>query len=318
MAGFSGDDPGIEKALPPGGSVSTIEGVVGKEDLSTSGEGNPGWLEYTEESGDSRELEPVKEGVQASASSLTSSGKDVEEDVPTISEEPLNMEEEEVEGGSSSSSISSSSSPPTTGEESKAIEPNNADDGLSVEELLGEGLRALKRGRQELREGDGMNSNSESSFIQAINYFDEVVRIDPKSVAAHGNKGNALLAYARQKMKVLSTFAQEARDNPFMNEQSLQMSEDLTQETNDFLIESGRCFRTVLSLNSRDPRALLNWGNALCLRAKLVGRRDVDSALDLYDAALEKFEASLMLEDSPVAREAMNAALFDLQQLESL
>ena len=92
--------------------------------------------------------------------------------------------------------------------------------------------------------------------------------------------------------QVLSTFAKEARDSPYMSEDSIRMSQDLMRETSEILVESGRCYRTVLSLDPRDARALLNWGSALCLRAKLIETKDAENAIALYDAAIEKFDVS--------------------------
>ena len=39
-------------------------------------------------------------------------------------------------------------------------------------------------------------------------------------------------------------------------------------------------------------RALVNWGHALCMRARLVAPRDTDAAVRLYEAAAEKFTAA--------------------------
>jgi len=135
-------------------------------------------------------------------------------------------------------------------------------------------------------------------------------------VAAQGNMGNALLCSARRKIKVLGTFAREARDGAYVSEESVRMSEDVAVEAGEILVRSGRCYRAVLSLNPRDARALLNWGNALCLRAKLVERRDADSAVELYDAAIEKFSASLQLQPDLVeGRRALDRATQSLNGL---
>ena len=94
------------------------------------------------------------------------------------------------------------------------------------------------------------------------------------------------------------------------------MSEDVAVEAGEILVRSGRCYRAVLSLNPRDARALLNWGNALCLRAKLVERREADSAVELYDAAIEKFSASLQLQPDLVeGRRALDRATQSLNGL---
>lgn len=48
-----------------------------------------------------------------------------------------------------------------------------------------------------------------------------------------------------------------------------QDSMSLSKEATEYMILAGRRFRAVLGLNPGDERALVNWGQALCMRAKL-------------------------------------------------
>ena len=294
------DIEGDSSAGASGGKIAVEEE---KEDSASASEGTnaTSWLEYAESE---EELEPIKVAGEAKAGSSVSqsqsaAGAEVEE--PVLSE----ATQDEVEGeGEVEGEV----------ETSVATEGGDEKANLSVDDLLGEGLGLLRKGRKELQDGDGIASGAESCFTQALEYFDQAIALDPNSVAAFGNKGNTLLASSRQKMRLLNTFRQEARENPMiMNEESIRMSEDLTRETSQVLVESGRCFRTVLSLNPRDSRALLNWGNALCLRAKLV---DSESAYELYQAALEKFTVAQQLSpESAAAERAIDAANRDLNNL---
>ena len=111
---------------------------------------------------------------------------------------------------------------------------------------------------------------------------------------------------------------------------------ELATETSALLVQAGRCFRQVLVLDATDGRALLNWGNALCLRASIrtmAGRRGGEGeggegegeggggggggdAMELYDAAIEKYDAALLV--SPAMKEvevARETAYRDMQSL---
>jgi len=224
----------------------------------------------------------------------------------------LEAVEEVVEAASANAEPTSEMKAPPAEEEPPTPEPATSEQQQEGErDLLAEGLASLRLGRQ--AESD---AEAESHFSRAMECFGEATRMDPSSVAAQGNMGNALLCSARRKIKVLGTFAREARDGAYVSEESVRMSEDVAVEAGEILVRSGRCYRAVLSLNPRDARALLNWGNALCLRAKLVERRDADSAVELYDAAIEKFSASLQLQPDLVeGRRALDRATQSLNGL---
>ena len=87
-------------------------------------------------------------------------------------------------------------------------------------------------------------------------------------------------------------------------------------EAERLLRNSGRCYRQVLALNSRDSLALFNWGSALCLRAKLCEQEDAETAYKLYAAAIEKFEVALNLDPATSeANRAISAAIADINAL---
>ncbi|QDZ24063.1 hypothetical protein A3770_12p65810 [Chloropicon primus] len=273
-------------ALPEAGGTPTVQEAL---EEGASSDGNPSWLEY-----DPSEVEGAEKVLSTNAQARASTsgeggpeepakepeasrGRGGEDDEPVAADLDIRIEEEEA----GEEAV----------EEAEEEAGEEAADSPSVEKLLGEGLALLRRGREEASEGE-----AEGLFSQALEYFDRAAELNPESVTAYGNKGNTLLCSARQKMRVLSTFAKEARDSPFMSEESIKMSQDLKRRTGEILVQSGRCYRTVLSLDPRDARALVNWGSALCLRAKLIEVEDADSAVDLYDAAIEKFAASLQLD----------------------
>jgi len=198
----------------------------------------------------------------------------------------------------------------TEQEDEVSTVPVNSDD------LLQQGLTFLRQGRKESQSRESL-SNAEASFRQALQCFRAASQIDPSSAAAHGNQGNTLLAYSRLKMKLMDTLSATSDPRSWQGGDSESILDELSKETSGLLIEAGRCFREVLALNSKDAKALLNWGNALCLRARMTVGQDVDSAHNLYDAAIEKFEAVLQLEPGMAeVLKALGMALYDISGLE--
>ena len=82
-------------------------------------------------------------------------------------------------------------------------------------------------------------------------------------------------------------------------------------------MDAGRRFRAVLSGAPDDCRALVNWGNALCLRARLLesegGEQAAEDARALYGAAVEKYDAAIAAEPTELgALTSKGLALQDL------
>merc|ERR1712224_1057076 len=58
---------------------------------------------------------------------------------------------------------------------------------------------------------------------------------------------------------------------------------------------AGRCFHRVLIIDPTDEKALLNWGQVLFIRAKILEFTDTVGASHLYNASLEKFRTALKI-----------------------
>jgi len=160
---------------------------------------------------------------------------------------------------------------------------------------MGEGLRLLRLGREEMRKGEDWGA-ADILLQGALAAFSRAVELAGADTRALGNLGNALLAQGELKQAYLEsltagpppTSAQEA---------SIQGSarSALRGEALSLLTRAGEMFKRVLELEGWSSRALVNWGRALCIRAELVEARP--TATQLYRAALDKFEA--VLEEDP-------------------
>lgn len=177
--------------------------------------------------------------------------------------------------------------------------------------LLDEGEALLEEGMQGL-EGRIEVGVAERMLYEAANLFEEAVEINPSSLIAMGYWGNTLLVHGELKLKLSQqlrsmipssnssysmTRARAGRDE---QRESLELTlQNVCEECEELLVDAGRKYRTALTLDRADMRALYNWGLALCYRGQLIadegGERAIQDADKVYLAAIDKFEAMLGL-----------------------
>eukprot|EP00899_Mesostigma_viride_P029006 jgi/Mesvir1/9290/Mv04470-RA.2 len=182
--------------------------------------------------------------------------------------------------------------------------------------FLAEGAQQLALAR-ELMQGNAGGAGGSSSNVptgrivemldNAAVLFSRAADVAPGSVLAFGQWGNCLLASGQVKVGVVQQLraaqaamrAQaQARGVPVPAGEAAELASTLAlveQEAEEALVLAGRKFRVAMGLDSRDERALYNWGLALCYRAKLMGRPRAAEAENLYKAAIEKFQAAIAL-----------------------
>jgi len=158
-------------------------------------------------------------------------------------------------------------------------------------------------------------SAAECLLYEAADLFSTAAAINPSSLVAVGQWGNALLVHGELKLKLSQQLRSLllARDDSFgdkgqkwqFDELRLAMTEretiaetllEVCEECDQLLVEAGRKYRTALSLDKHDVRSLYNWGLALCFRARLTeegGEEAVKDADKIYLAAIDKFEAMM-------------------------
>ncbi|XP_039135205.1 uncharacterized protein LOC120272445 isoform X3 [Dioscorea cayenensis subsp. rotundata] len=66
---------------------------------------------------------------------------------------------------------------------------------------------------------------------------------------------------------------------------------DVLEECEELLIEVGRKYRSALSIDGNDVRALYNLGLALSLHAQLIADIGLEAAFDADKEAIAKFDA---------------------------
>ncbi|GLI71314.1 hypothetical protein VaNZ11_016472 [Volvox africanus] len=175
-------------------------------------------------------------------------------------------------------------------------------DGLNTNEMITEGLRLLRLGREETRKGEdyGLADTLIQGAIAAFTRASEQPSADAKAM---GNLGNALLARGELKAAYLETL----RSGPApatAAEATAQMDAEraMTLEANALLTEAGVMFLKVLEMDGWSSRALVNWGRALVIRADLLaatpdglkpGSPTLPVVAQLYISAIGKFEGVL-------------------------
>ncbi|XP_078441959.1 uncharacterized protein LOC144711783 [Wolffia australiana] len=202
----------------------------------------------------------------------------------------LNGHHQTVVNERSSSSLSSSSS-------------SSSSSSLSEEEFN----RIVKRGSTILREageclkGRGDEQTAEILLYKSARLLSAAVAMDPRSSLALGHLGNACLLHGELKLKISrdlrTLLSRNKQEQSFLKKEKMVSSlVDVCDECEELLIEAGRNYKLVLSIDDTDARALYNWGLALSFRAELIADTGLDAAIDadkIYLAAIEKFDAVL-------------------------
>ncbi len=168
--------------------------------------------------------------------------------------------------------------------------------GQPVSEMVAEGLRLLKLGREEARLGAdlGLADQAIRSAIAVLQAALNEAPYDPKVL---GNLGNALLAQGEVKKAYLEAMTSAPAPVSAQEVQVQRSAEaSIKAEAIALLTQAGEMFKKVLELEGGwSSRGLVNWGRAMCLRAELADSNEL--AAQLYNSALDKFEA--VLEEDP-------------------
>mmetsp|Transcript_11041 Transcript_11041/g.31210 ORF Transcript_11041/g.31210 Transcript_11041/m.31210 type:complete len:700 (-) Transcript_11041:218-2317(-) len=149
-----------------------------------------------------------------------------------------------------------------------------------LEELMHDGLQLMREGRQIMKQARDLTDllDADDLLMDAERAFTRAVKLSPSTVKARGNLGNTLLARGQLKISLI---------------ESRQAADTDDAEAEALLINAGRCFKAVLDATGRDERALCNWAAALVARAGLVEGAKPEAAAELYNLAVDKYEAVL-------------------------
>eukprot|EP00210_Caulerpa_lentillifera_P009356 g8920.t1 len=161
------------------------------------------------------------------------------------------------------------------------------------------GLELLKKGRIELEHDFG---ESYKYLARALQQFESILEVDLFNVRCLGNCGNTLLALGELKIGMANEL-QSTADTEKKDDSSTNAVDQLELEAKEFLVLSGRRFKDLLKVNDDDKKAYMNWGKALCMRARL--EKDSILKMQLYDAAIVKYEKVLTIDP-----EFVNAMFF--------
>lgn len=159
-------------------------------------------------------------------------------------------------------------------------------DDILFNRYLMEANALLKHARETLKnrgdEGDVDNALQETALL-----LSKAVELKPMSLLAMGQLGNTYLLHGELKLKVSRELrARLWRSNASLFEEDYYSKgldgracskEELAsvlinvcQECEELLVEAGRKYRSALSIDGDDMRALYNWGLALSFRAQLI------------------------------------------------
>lgn len=159
-------------------------------------------------------------------------------------------------------------------------------DDILFNRYLMEANALLKQARETLKsrgnEGDAENALQETALL-----LSKAIELKPMSLLAMGQLGNTYLLHGELKLKVSRELrARLWRSNASLFEEDYYSKgldgqacskEELAsvlinvcQECEELLVEAGRKYRSALSIDGDDMRALYNWGLALSFRAQLI------------------------------------------------
>lgn len=154
---------------------------------------------------------------------------------------------------------------------------------LEYQGLIEDG-RALYKEALKVLEGKLEIGIAENLFQQSIEILERAVSRSPgmREIEAMEECGNALFGFGEMKLRSVQDFgsllwgsgrqALDIREWPEGgNEENLEIFiGELAQDCEDLLVQAGRMYRSVLSVQPGHGKALLNWGLALSFRAELL------------------------------------------------
>ena len=168
------------------------------------------------------------------------------------------------------------------------------DNAAALDYYTDQGLRLLKAGRAQASSPGADLGVADSAFWEAAECFERALESDPSSVRALGNLGNVLMSHGRLKWQMLGAVRATSLPKDSAAAAAVEASmRRLSSEAEELLLLAGRRYRQVLELDPRQPKALINWGKVVCLRAEIARESgNLREAGTLFDNAAEKFDAA--------------------------
>ncbi|XP_074329348.1 uncharacterized protein LOC141666977 isoform X2 [Apium graveolens] len=185
-------------------------------------------------------------------------------------------------------------------------------DDILFNRYLMEANALLKQARESIK-NRGDERDVENALQETAHILSKAVELKPMSLLAMGQLGNTYLLHGELKLKVSRELrARLWRSNASLFEEDYYSNEqdgeacskeelasvliNVCQECEELLVEAGRKYRSALSIDGDDMRALYNWGLALSFRAQLIADIGPEAALDadkVFLAAIDKFDAMM-------------------------
>lgn len=189
---------------------------------------------------------------------------------------------------------------------------------ISVDEefsqYVEEAINLLKQARECMkRRAD--EETADSILYKSAQLFSAAEAMRPMSLLVVGQLGNTYLLHGELKLKISrelrtlllrndASLTRKGRVVQFKKLNTRELSREgvestlveVCEECEELLVEAGRKYRTALSIDGNDVRALYNWGLALTFRAQLIADIGPEVALDadkIYLAAIDKFDAMM-------------------------
>ncbi|KAM0942269.1 putative tetratricopeptide-like helical domain superfamily [Dioscorea sansibarensis] len=175
--------------------------------------------------------------------------------------------------------------------------------------LVMEASDLIKQARQSFM-GQADDERVDSILYRSASLLSTAVAMKPMNLLAVGQLGNTYLLHGELKLKysrelrlmLARSYDSEGHrwrskklDAPVQRrEEVASVLIDVCEECEELLIEAGRKYRSALSIDGNDVRALYNWGLALSFRAQLIADIGPEAAFDadkVYLAAIDKFDA---------------------------
>lgn len=158
------------------------------------------------------------------------------------------------------------------------------------------------------------NDSAEHALHKSAVLLTKAIDMRPMSLLAVGQLGNTYLLHGELKLRKsrklrsrlvrMESMAFEEMevphngfDDPLVNkDRIISTLMKVCEECEGLLIKAGRTYKTALSIDANDVRALYNWGLALSFRAQLIADIGPSAARDadqIFMAAIDKFNAMM-------------------------
>lgn len=203
-----------------------------------------------------------------------------------------------------------------------------------------EAAEILRKARECMMARDDEEA-ADALLYRSARLLSTAVALRPTSLVAVGQLGNTYLLHGELKLKIsreLRTLlansgaylngrepVSQSRklDRRILNRENISSAlVGVCEECESLLVEAGRSYRTAVSIDSGDVKALYNWGLALIFRGQLLADIGPEAAVDadrVYLAAIDKFDAMLSKSNTyaPEALYRWGSALQQRSQLRS-